>query len=481
MNQNTSGRLQDLLDCLSKSERIRFPGWLQNELQGKQKEISLWLEQVEHTQTEEQAWQQVRPFQTYDQAQINRWNTALVNWLESYLAICAFREDSFASIHYLNRAVIRSNPLDAYPSTIRKSRKHLAQQPIRDRTYYQVQHELDRLDLEFGFSFPEVKIRRYQLDHELAKQNEELAILMASIEVAVRKLSTSQPLTELDHYCVRQLRLYATPQNRKKWPVAYLYCKIFDFLDTNPIISIQEAEELVHWFQEFFQLLRPDAQFSIAILIHNTLTLSHFRKEDKDLVALILEINIWVLQQANIFGARYFYRNMVQLDIYMSKKTQDAEEMNSYIQQAYHHLETLKEKLPPDEREEAYNYNLATLHFETGNYEALSRQIYSLNFKDYTYEISYLILWNKAQYELGEFEGLADRLKNLNISLRNTQRLQPDLKRRHLNQVNYFRKVVINYRPAILNRLLKQLKKEQSLIGKKWLVEKLEEKIKRLS
>jgi hypothetical protein len=111
----------------------------------------------------------------------------------------------------------------------------------------------------------------------------------------------------------------------------------------------------------------------------------------------------------------------------------------------------------------------------------LSRQLYALHFKDYAYEISYLILWNKARYELEDVDGLADRLKNLQISLRKTKRLQSALKKRYLNQVNYFRKMVINYRPSILKRLLTQVEEEQSLIGKKWIVEKLEQKIKRLS
>jgi hypothetical protein len=367
LKPNSTNRIYDLLDCLHKSERKRFPGWLRNELQGRQEDMFCWFEHIEKYKDEYQAWQRLKPDQAFDQAQVNRWNTALVIWIESYLAICAFRVDTFAHHHYLNRAVIRRNPLNAYPSTIRKSRKQLAQQPIRDRTYYQIQHELDRLDLEFSVSYPGVKIRRYEMNQEIARQNEELAILLANVEVAVRRLSAGSPLTQLDRYCVEQLRLYTTPEARRKWPVAYLYCLVFDFLEAKKIISLQEANELINWFKQYFQLLRPDAQYSAAILIHNTLTLSYFRKENPELVSLILEINVWLLTYTEIYGGRYFYRNMIQISIILYRKAETPAQKQQYIQQAYHHLETLKEKLPPEEQEEAYNYNLANLQFELGN------------------------------------------------------------------------------------------------------------------
>ena len=50
-----------------------------------------------------------------------------------------------------------------------------------------------------------------------------------------------------------------------------------------------------------------------------------------------------------------------------------------------------------------------------------------------------------------------------------------------LNQVKYFRKLVINYRPTILQRLKDQLEEEKTINGKKWLLEKLDQKNKCLT
>ena len=82
----------------------------------------------------------------------------------------------------------------------------------------------------------------------------------------------------------------------------------------------------------------------------------------------------------------------------MARRAKDKNTRQKYFDLAYFNLEDLNSKLPVGEREEVYNYNLAAIHFETGNFADLVKQIYTIKFKDYTYEINYLILWNKAQY-----------------------------------------------------------------------------------
>lgn len=467
-------RLHHLFACLKDRERKRFPGWLHNELQGQQQSMWEWFEQIWPDQPYEQAWQQLRPNEVLDRAQINQWNTALIGWMEHYLSICAFREDSFARIHYLNRAVIRRNPLMAYASTIRKSRKLLHKQSIRDHTYYRVQHELDRLDREFHTSYPGIEIRRYNPDPDSILQHEELTILLANVEVAVRRLSLSTPLTDWDQSCIDRLGAY---KNIVKWPVAYLYCILVDYVDTTRPMSLEEAIDLTTLYQQHYSKLRPDAQFSVFILINNLLVRAYFKRKEAALVKQAFEINIWILQHTHIFGARYFYRNVIQLSLLMARQSNTFTDKQRHLQQAHGYLKSLKPTLPPEDREEAYQYNLAYLYFEEKQFENLSKQLYAFQFKDYTYEISYLILWNKAQFERGKWEGLIERLKNIQISLKQTKKLSPHFKKRQLNQVKYFRKLVSNYRPTILKRLRDQLLQETEVQDKDWLLQKLDEKI----
>jgi hypothetical protein len=470
-------KFQHLVDCLTNKEKKRFPGWLKNELQGRNQEMWIWFEQIWERKTDEQAWAALYAGEDLDQSKINNWTTLLIGWVEEYISICSFRKDTFARIHYLNRTVIRKNPLHIYPSTIRKSRKLLDKQPIRDKTYFQIQHELDRLDLEFSKSYPGVQIRRYKLDPRRIRQNEEMAFLLTNIEIALRRLTANEPLTKWDQHCITQLKAYVEEDSSQVWPVAYLYTRIFAYLQKPAIIPGTEAQALVAFYQKHFKTLRSDAQFTVGILIHNCLGRSYFRQEDRQVIELIFEINSWILHRSQIYGARYFYRNMVQIPIMIARKSNDTAEKQELLQLAHHYLEDLKDKLPADEREEAYQYNLAELHFEEGNFAGLARQFYALQFKDYAYEINYLILWNKAQYELGELEGLAERLKNLQISLQQTLKLKANFRKRQLNQVKYFRKMVLNYRPSILRRLKKELLEEQIITERGWLLEKLDQKI----
>jgi hypothetical protein len=470
-------KLQYLFDCLPKDQKKRFPGWLKNELQGQRNEMYQWFEQVWAGKSDEEGWENLHPDKPYDQSSINSWNTLLIKWVEEYLAFGAFRKNDFVKLHFLNRAIIRSNPLEVYPSSIRKSRRYLEKQPVRDRTFYQIQHELDRLDVEFQNSYPGTQIRRYEFDTDSYRKNEEMALLLANMEMAVRRLSFNEPLTEWDQYCVKQIHIYLENDPPEEWPVAFLYASIFDYLQPGAIIPPEEAKALVRFFQAHFSTLRSDAQYSVGILISNTFIRSFFRKQDDSVIELALEVNNWILNRAQVHVARYFYRNIIQLNVLRAQRTEELEERKRYLEMAYEVLENLKEKLPAEEREEVYLFNLADLHFESGNFAALAKQIYAQNFKDYAYQINYLILWNKAQYEIGDYYGMIERLKSLQVSLKQTHKLRPDFKKRQWNQVKYFLKMLTNYRPSMLRRLKKQLEEENTIIGKKWLLAKLEEKI----
>ncbi|MCB0838726.1 MAG: hypothetical protein KDD99_18770, partial [Bacteroidetes bacterium] len=74
---------------------------------------------------------------------------------------------------------------------------------------------------------------------------------------------------------------------------------------------------------------------------------------------------------------------------------------------------------------------------------------------------------------------LPERLKNLHDRVRKSQKLIQLYKRPFLNEISYFRKMLLTTRSGTLKRLLLEIKEEKNISGKKWLLEKIEERIEK--
>ena len=82
----------------------------------------------------------------------------------------------------------------------------------------------------------------------------------------------------------------------------------------------------------------------------------------------------------------------------------------------------------------------------------------------------------KARYELGKYEDLPERLRNLYLRVRNNPTLTLAYRQRFGNQIQYFRKLILAYQPGRLSKLAEVLQGETAVFDKAWLLEKVREK-----
>lgn len=130
-------------------------------------------------------------------------------------------------------------------------------------------------------------------------------------------------------------------------------------------------------------------------------------------------------------------------------------------------IEGYKPRVRPDERENAYTYNLASLHFAQHNYSEALRLLQHVEFQDVFYHLGAKVMLLKSFYELREDEALANLCDSFRLYLK---------RNKTLSQYHY----TVNYNLVTFTRRLAELRRRLELIpaseGQKKLV-RLRDKI----
>ena len=465
---DTPSHLYKLLSCLTEEEASRFPGWLKNELQGKQVSMWNWFVQIWQQKSPQEAWAHLYPATPYHPKQVNRLNNRLIKWVEEFLAIESFRKDKLDQLHHLGRVLIRRSPEEAFPPMVRKIANRLDKQPIKDRTYFRVKFELDRLDAEYLNLFPANKIRRYDPKPEQWNEHEILHVYLNQMELALRRIN--QPnnqqdpfISALDEFAYQQLVLFIQSHGPDKSPVAFIYQQVYGYLKNGCTLTHFEAQELVDWLKdeetEHYKLFRKDALFSLTTLIHNCINRSREKSQHQgpEWLELLFDLFSWLMEKELLFTNRVIFGNLIRIKVLLASHHQNnPAKRKKHLEDAKECLEMYKEKLPKKEREMVYNFNKGRILFAERKFKEFMELARFLRrnppaVKDRLLELEFDLLEMKAQYEFAtgdkqmEIIPFEETLHNLITRFRNADNIPLRFKERTLNQLTHFFSVDTTY------------------------------------
>lgn len=100
-----------------------------------------------------------------------------------------------------------------------------------------------------------------------------------------------------------------------------------------------------------------------------------------------------------------------------------------------------RDTLHPSERENAFAYNLAELHFEKQDFAGALRALQNVEFTDFTYQLGAKTLQLKCFYALGEWEALTALLDSTRQLLRRNRSLSNFGKTTNLNFLRLLRQI----------------------------------------
>jgi len=136
-----------------------------------------------------------------------------------------------------------------------------------------------------------------------------------------------------------------------------------------------------------------------------------------------------------------------------------------------------KSKLKKEVRKNAFNYNLANLHFYKSEYGKAQTKLLNIDFTDVYYAMDYRALLLKIYFEQTAFDALDNLLSAFAVFVRRNKKASANMKRLYLNQIK-FTKQLSNTSPRNKKRL--QLIKEriantQQVGDRNWLNQKIDE------
>lgn len=146
-----------------------------------------------------------------------------------------------------------------------------------------------------------------------------------------------------------------------------------------------------------------------------------------------------------------------------------------------HFIQEYREKLPGNQRENAYNYNLANLYHSKRMYNEALEHLLRVRFTDVKYHLSTSFLTLRTYYELGDTEALLSLIETFRIYAIRNRSITTDQKRALTNFLRFARRLVVLKHQSYtytekalqekLQKLHSQIEQTENVFNKKWLLD----------
>jgi hypothetical protein len=143
-------------------------------------------------------------------------------------------------------------------------------------------------------------------------------------------------------------------------------------------------------------------------------------------------------------------------------------------------IKEYSQKVPVEERDNMYNYGNAYLYFEKGDYNASARHLLKISIDEFTYKHDIRNLTLRIYYEIGDYEKAFEMISSFREFLRSSKLLSKEFRNQYTDFINYTEKLLFfksKQKNIDIKRMKKELDKEDKIISKSWLIEKVEELI----
>ncbi len=185
-----------------------------------------------------------------------------------------------------------------------------------------------------------------------------------------------------------------------------------------------------------------------------------------------LQLDKGLLLDERGFLPEWHYKNITTIGLRLGEKAW----IEKFLQQ-------FKEHLPPDSREEAFRFNLASWHYAVGQYDQVLKLLSQLEYSDFRYYLGAKALLLRTYYELEEYEALNALADAFRQYLKRNRILSNE-------RIRAFRKLLRFTRRALLLKINKDFTKKEThqkaveklrkdielagpVINKEWLLQKL--------
>lgn len=475
-------RVTRLLEGFSLKELDKLHVWLENELDGRQSSmfrLFLALKEARTTDQWEQdlIWSNIFPRKPFNVSQLRRLAEQLIQWLEEYIAIEAFRKDRMACDSYFIQGLNQRKQIDLFPFFLKKVKKRWKKNPQRDAEYHQLMFKLES-ELLIHENLVSSKRLKYKGDIQL-RYNQAFESWMILLRLKTSLLLHNHSMKYAD--AIPQLfeketvTLARKDVELQKMPTVQLSIQLYDIIHD----QLQDVGAFFKKLEANKKVLGEQMYVTFFHIAFNMIITKANNTGEKRYYIQLLDIYEWGIQSKTFFDGEFLltshYKNIIAITQKLAIISTDPGSKKQYLTRAYNYLENLKKYLPLAEREEAYTVYKAIYHFANKEFQIVRKTLVRRSFLNTSYEIQGRLHGIKARYELGEGEDLVREIITFKAFLQGQAKLEEQNKNSYLNLLKFLMKFVKAGPNTNFQKLTSQLEKTSPLNDKKWLLDKLSE------
>jgi hypothetical protein len=370
-------------------------------------------------------WRHIYPGENYIDSRLRHFMSRLLHLLYRFLAINQFEENGFEENRQLLAALRNHRAEKAYQKTYKKIRDGL--EPEGTETYLK-EYLLDEELNQFYSVSSLVTVHNIDSSLQQSAQNLDLFYLVNKLRYFCSVINYKRVL-KLEHknLLMEEILDIAQREEYAKVPAVRIYFLILQ--------TLMEPDE-DHWFRDLLSaLLELQQEFSHEELRGMYVFAQNYciRKANQGQTSYLTDLfNIYkrVIEAGIIFSDGQFsaatYKNIVANALRLKEY--------EWVEQFIH---TYNEKLPEDDRENAFKYNLARLHFERKEYDEVISLLQQVAYSDVFYSLDSRSILLKTYYELDEFESMHSLIASFRTFLRRNKVLSEAQKKGYMNLIKY--------------------------------------------
>lgn len=465
-----NSKLTGILQHFSRKEMTDFRQFLDADFFCVNKNVRALYKQImseyphfeSDTLKKEALFRHLFPKDTYDDKRIRYLLTDLTRQAETFLSFKAFDTDEDQKKVLLSRELARRDCEKAYFHHYQEIQNPVS--PVRDAAFYfnRYQAELDHLTYEI----PRQK-RKAQLTVASVTNNLDKFYIARKLQLCC-EIFNVQNVMQVDHQVLmlNELLEYLEKNPVDDAPVISIYYRI--------LMTLMHSDDEMH-----FEMLKE-----LLILHESKITHAELR----DMYQYVLNYSIKKINLGNLsYQLQLFetyktilHNKVILIDQYLSqwdyKNICTISFRLKEFEWAGHFIEQYHSFIRASERENAFVYNKAYLHFHLAEFNKSLNLLRQVNFTDLYYQIDTRAMILKIYYELDDQEALRYHLQAFKIFINRNKLVSAYQRTIYSNLVKYTWKLIRNQtRKSKLALLYREISENRSTADLQWLLKKIGE------
>lgn len=411
-------------------------------------------------------WKAVKPKEKFNQLKFARLHSDFLKKLEEFVVVDELKQNDAQKLENLLRYYNQNNLTRLYPDAAQQARKKLELSPHRHGDYYLQLYRLEALQN----SFLELQNQRS------TEKNLQQTIEALDVFYLINKLNY---LAAILHY----KKFLAIEEDVKLAAEIMAHLRKTDYkhipaldMQYRVVLTLTEPEQ-----EENFYELR-------ALLVKQHTILP--KQQARGLYAFAIN---YCIRKIN-FGALNYVNELLSIYKQMLKAELMTDDEGTLSQFDYKNIVTValragdalwaekfitdyKNRIAKTDRQNAYTFNLARLHFYQRRFDKVLPLLQDVVYSDIFYQLDSKTTLMKTYYELGEYMPLMALKESFRILLRRKKVIS---EQNRINYMNFLRYTMKLYRIDVkdtqkLQSLKKQITTSTNIADKTWLMEKVNE------